>query len=253
MGNLQSAVSKQVAASFTNVVNSTVNNVINQADLACSATDSFSLCTGCIPASPSNPTPATCPFSFTNGSFNISQTNALNCTLNSTNITSISNTLKTDLQTNISQWIQQNLNNFQGWLTFAFNTQAGQSTNIQQVSTDISNSITNNISNQCSAELGANTVGVISLCGYFDDVNFNFNQTNTLTSLTSCINKDVINNVESNQVINEMIQQTDQHFASQQQGPLTGAEEDIRVLIIVIAIIAGLLIIGGVIVAIFLL
>ena len=245
MGNLQSAVSKQVAASFTNEVNTTVNNVINQSDLACSASDTFNLCTGCIPASPANPTPAICPFSLTDGSINITQVNTLNCTLNSTNITSISNSLKTNLQNNISQWITQNLNNFQGWLAFAFNTQAGQSTNREQVSTDIANSITNNISNQCSAELGANTVGVISLCGYFEGSSFNYNQANTLTSLTSCINKDVINNIESNTIINEMVQQTDQKFASEQFGPLTGAERDIEILLIVIAIVVVVVIVGA--------
>ena len=46
-----------------------------------------------------------------------------------------------------------------------------------------------------------------------------------------------------------MVQETDQHFASTQFGPLTGAENDIRTAIIVVAVIVGILIVGAIIVA----
>lgn len=249
MGSVQSQVSTEVAASYTNVVNNVVNSVVNSSDLNCTTQETFSLSTGIIPASGGFPA-QNCPFSLTDGSLTVGQGSALSCSLNSTNINSISSQIKNRLETETQQWIQQNFTNFQGWLESAFSTQAGQTTTISKVSNDIANSVSNNISNQCQAELNANENNTIALCGYYKDVNLAFTQSSALTSLTSCINKNVISTIDNNTVINEMVQETDAKFASRQQGPLTGGDSLIKTIAIIAAIIVGLLIIAGVIVAI---
>lgn len=248
MGNLQSEVSKQVASAYNKVVNSIVNDAINQANLSCTADEEFNLSTGIIPASQGFPAEP-CPFGFTNGTIIVGQQSTLSCSLRNQNITSISNTIKNNVATQTEQWIKMNFNSFQGWLAFAFNTQEGRSTTISKVSNDIANSVSNNILNQCGAELNSRSVQSIALCGYYTNDTLDFSQNTTIISLTSCLNKNIINDIVSNTVVNEMVQQTDAYFKSQEEGPLSGAENIIRIIVIIAAILVGLLIIGGIIYA----
>ena len=98
MGSLQSSVSKEVAAAYTKVVNTVVNNVVDKSNLNCTGENIFEFSTGVVPGFRNFP-PQTCPFSFTSGNITIGQTNAETCNLSSTNITTISTTIKNNIQT----------------------------------------------------------------------------------------------------------------------------------------------------------
>ena len=230
MGSIQSNITKQTLADYTNIVNSTVANVYNSAAASCASGNNFALETGGGP---------NCIFHMTNGNFNVTQTVGTNCKLNSHNITSLSAALVNNLTNNIQQFIAQNAQNSQGWFATAFSLQINNASNAEEVVNQIKNSFNINFTNTCDSIATALNNETVKLCGVFDGVNFNFTQNALLTALTSCINQNTINIWTSNSVLNQLWQTTDQKLASKQSG------FSLKWFFIAIVIIAILMILSG--------
>lgn len=232
MGNMQSNVTKQTLADYTNVVNSTVANVYSSAAQTCASGNNFTLNTGqnCgwVPG-----------FELLNGSLNVTQTAGSNCQLNSQTITNLSAQFQTQLTNNTQQFIEQNSQNKQGWFATAFSLQVQGASNTTEIMTQLSNFFNSNFTSLCSAVDTAFNNATVNLCGVYDGSNFNFNQNALVTALTSCVNQNVINEWTSNQVLNNLWQQTDQKLASTQSGFSLS-----WIFIIIIAIVALIVIIG---------
>ena len=244
MGSAQSSVTQQVEADYTDIVNSTINSIINKSTLECSSTQVLEVCPGCIPISDTQ-APIICPLTINNGGFTVNQVGNVTCNLGSENTTKLSNDLKTNLTSATEQWIENNYSNYQGWFAIAFNSQTANNTQISQISQEITNDITNDISNLCSAELNSYQFLQVPICGIFNNVDFVFNQDNATTSITSCINNNIINNAIKNTVIASAIQRADDYFASRQEGPL----DWIKYVIIGVVVIVVIIIIGAILIA----
>lgn len=205
MGNVQANLTKQTLAAYTNVINSTVANVFNNAAQTCAGGNYFSLSTG-----------QGCPFEIVNGEFNLTQRASTTCTLNSQNITSLSAQFKTDLINNTRQFIEQESKNSQGWFATALSLQINQASTVEEIVNQINNSFNVNFTNTCSSVSTAFNTAVLNLCGYFDATKFNISQNAIVDALTSCVNENTINIWTSNSVLNKLWQDTDSKLASHQ-------------------------------------
>lgn len=243
MGNNQSEITQQVAASFTEILNTAVSSVLTEGTVTCSNNAEFKLCIGCIGNPDGSNTP--CPLNFNGVTVTVDQNSFANCSLTESNTTSITDKITTSVTNNVTTWVNQSEGSVQGWLTFAFNTQAARNYTKTELINRIVNGVSEDISTQCSAALSSNAELIVPICGNFNNVNFIFQQDSITQSLTGCINNTVLNNVLNDTVINAIVQETNQNFKSTQEGPL----DLLKVIVIIIAIIVGLLIIGGIVVA----
>lgn len=208
MGNIQSNVTKQTLADYTNVVNSTVAKVFNNAAAQCASGNTFTLQTG----------GQDCTFEMRNGTINVFQTAGTNCKLDNQNITDLTADFQTQITNNTKQFIEENSKNKQGWFATAFSLQIQGASNIEQVMTQITNETKIDFTNMCSSVATALNYAKVILCGYFDATTINFTQNALVSSLTSCVNHNTINIWTSNAILNNLWQSTDQKLASEQAG-----------------------------------
>ena len=237
--NIQSASTTATQNDYTNFINSFVTNVVNNSSVTCNTNQTYNINFGSIPAGGGFP-PQTCAFSFNNGNINVTQTSAQNCNLTAENINEISATITNNITNELSQWITNNLQSNQGWLAVALNSQFANNISAQQVAAMITNNAITNISSRCAAEISAAQSSNISICGVFNNTNFNLTQAAVITNLTSCINKNTINYIASNTQLNGMAQTADNKLASSQEGLSTIA----RYIIIAVVAVVILIIIG---------
>jgi large-conductance mechanosensitive channel len=236
--NIQSADTTATQKDYTNFVNNFVSNIVNSANLQCNATQNYTVSLGIIPGYKEFP-PQTCPFKFTNGTINVTQTLAQTCNLNSENISDISVKITNSITNALKQWIDNHLSSNQGWLAIAFSSQSANNISSQQVATMITNNAITNISNTCAAEINSAQNATIPVCGVFDGATFNFTQAAIVSNLTSCINKTTLNYIATNTQLNSMAQTADNKLASSQEG-LTSIFKWIIIAVVIIAVIAGI-------------
>ena len=237
--NIQSSSTTATQNDYTNFINSFVTNVVNNSSVTCNTNQTYNINFGSIPASGGFP-PQTCAFSFNNGNINVTQTSAQNCNLTAENINEISATITNNITNQLSQWITNNLSSNQGWLSIALSSQAANNISAQQVAAMITNNAITNISSTCAAEISAAQSSNISICGVFNNTNFNLTQAAVITNLTSCINKNTINYIASNTQLNAMAQTADNKLSSTQEGLSTIA----KYIIIAVVVVAVLALIG---------
>lgn len=207
MGNIQASETKQTLADYTQVVNSTVVNTFNTAIQQCTSGNTLALDTG-----------NGCIFDFINGTFDVTQVANTQCTFNSQNVVNATSSFQNNIQTATKNFIDQNLQNQQGWFATAFSLQISGAENSTQVSQLVSNAFQGNFTNRCQATSNALNQATVNLCGVFDATTFDFNQNALTTALTSCANEVVTNVFTTNTVLNQLWSQTDQKLASQQAG-----------------------------------
>jgi len=201
MGNVQASNSQQISNAFNNVVNSVINNAVSNAKLNCSTTQTVNILNrGTI-----------------NGGLDFNGTYTSTCMLTDTNIQMISATVKSDLQTTIQSFIDNNMQNYQGWLSFAFSLQIANNLNSSTVSNMIVNAISSNAKNTCFAQaFNSNNLQLINDGIINGGVTINSNLAVTATEV--CIQKQINSYFVSNSIISQIVQQTDNHFASTQSG-----------------------------------
>ena len=219
--SVQSSVTKQVISDYTNVVNNAVTQASNNTDFNCVSDNELRVLVGSIPGSNIGGKtflPQQCYFELTDGSFNVSQTSGAQCTLNSTNLNSITTDLKNSIKSRTESWINMNLENYQGWLSIAISIANAESVSVSDIATDISNSISNSLYNDCEANAGAYNQGFLSYCGVYNKANINIDQSSHITAITSCVNENIVKNITSNTVITSIIEKTDQTIVSKQDG-----------------------------------
>lgn len=231
MGNsIQSNVTKQIMSNYTKIVNETVMDVYNDAASTCQSGNMMNIETG---------GGQYCDFEIINGSININQTAGTNCKLDSTNVNNLSTNFTTQLINKTKQFIQQDAQNKQGWFATGFSLQISDATTVDQIMTQITNETKANFINKCSSVNTALNNGIAKLCGTYDGSSFNFNQNALITSITSCINQNVVDSWTNNSVLNNFWMQTDQKLASTQSG------FSLKWLLIIIVILAIIGAIGG--------
>ena len=211
MGNIQSNITTQTLADYTNAMNSAVQETYSAAISGCTATDELSFQAGAGGS-------GGCNFEIINGSININQTATASCNLNNQNINNTKVSFQNTITNATKQFIDQNSQNKQGWWATAFSFQVNGASNSTEVSTTIGNSFVGSITEICRQEAAAMNQEKILLCGTYNASTVNVTQNATVTALVSCINRNVTNVFTTNSVLNELWQQTDQKLASQQAG-----------------------------------
>ncbi len=247
--NIQSSVTKQTLSEYTTIINSVVVKALNESIGGCVSDNVATWNIGTVPPCSSGAGGNTTQILNSNLSF--IQNALAQCNFSSVNSVLSSQTFNNEVKSQTKQFITNNLKNSQGFFAIGFSLQSNSSVSQATFNTAIDNAFNENITNICKNFTFDANQFTINLCGYYDGDNFDFTQNAINTSITSCINKTVIDIFVQNQVLNNFAQNTDNALVSAQAGPLTGAEAIIRIAIILAAILVGLLIVGGIIVAIY--
>jgi hypothetical protein len=238
MGNFTSQSTKNTVSSFTNLVNSFSNDVINEAKINCGNSQTINISSGFGPPGIGPTAQAACHeyTKFNSSSFDINQSNTSNCSLTSENITKITVQLKNKLQESIQSWITNNINQNGGWLQTALNIAAEEGINRDELVSQLTNLVTNSVSNTCSAYAQDSQVVNLYFCGYYENFNLILNQSTASLSLATCLNKTIVQSYASNSTLIDIVNKTDQNSGQAGQG-LFGP----LVIIIVVIVIAGLI------------
>jgi hypothetical protein len=229
MGNIQSSSTKQILSSYTSVINDSVANIINSSTLNCTASNRLEVQTGGEP---------NCTFQSIDSTFNFNQNAVSNCRLISENINDISSTLQNTVKTTTENFINNDLQNKQGWFALAFSLQIANSSSASEVAQIISNQFNGQIENICRTQVGAFNHGTLLLCGAYSGTTFNYSQDAVSTAIASCVNQNIIRIFNTNSALSEMWSRTDNALASEQTG------FNFKYLIIIGVIILAIIIIG---------
>ena len=216
MGGVQATLTTQTLNDYTQYMNSIVNNVYQSNKAGCDANNNLQVTPGIIVDENGNQ--KECYFQFIDGNITINQKVNANCSFSSDNTSTITNTVQNQIQNSTKQFIDNDLQNKQGWFATAFSFQITGATNSTDVSNIISNSITNNVQQECSAIFQSAENGYLPLCGVYKDANIVYTQDGTVTGIVSCINKSVIANFISNSTLNQLYQATNNKLLSKQSG-----------------------------------
>ena len=228
MGNVQANLTNQTLASYTEVVNSLVNQVYNQAVNECSSGNNMTLDFG-----------IGCVLEIVDGEVNVTQVAGTNCNFQSSNVVNTSANFTNQLKTLTQNFIEQNAKSEQGWFAVAFSLGINGASSATEVTNLISNYFTNNVTTGCTAVSNALNNAQIRLCGRFRGTTFNFNQNALVVAITSCVNEVVTKAFTDNTVLNELLTETEQKLTSKQEGL---SSIFWIILVIGVVIIAGLII-----------
>lgn len=237
--SIQSAKSKEVLNDLTQITNTTTNNVLQSASASCgSAINTFKLVIGGLEQCGAIVT-------IEDSTVTLNQTSVQGCNLNVSNQSTVTNQDYTDITTQIKQFIQQQLDSDQGWLSIGLSVQTGTSITKNDIQTRIDNITANDIEQSCNAYIGdSNNNNEVILCADVLNSTIDLSQQSTVTSVVQCSNKEVLNNFFNTVELQQFAQNTDQYFFSQQEGPISW----LKYIIIGAIIIGVLLIIGAIII-----
>ena len=207
MGSVQATETQQVASAFNSTVNSVINSAAQTAGFQSATINNINVTVG----------GAGCPPIAIGGNVNISQAQSSNFTVTSENLQNVTNNVKTHLASSLNSWITNNLQSYNGWLSFALSAQVAGSNTQDDIVNMIVNSISNNATQACSTQLITQNGINLTLCANVTG-NVDVDQNTAITASESCINKQIANTIISNSVINSIVQQTNNHFLAQNQG-----------------------------------
>ena len=210
MGSVNAIQTKQIISAYTSVVNSAVTNLFNTSNLVCNANDELTLNVG----------GGDCKFlpQIQSSTFNIGQQVKGDCSLNSDNVNKLNAQFSNTVKTTTEQFIKDNVKNYNGWLAFGFSLNIANASNADELSQTIVNSFQTDIKNACNAEITAYAQATINFCSDIVNSTINFTQDAAVTSITSCITRNVIDIFASNTVLTKFVQETDAHFANTNAG-----------------------------------
>ena len=240
--NFQSSDTQQTLNDFNKVVNDAVFNVVTEGSTNCSAVNELTIQTGFFPTSVSPDgtiTYAQCvPPNIFNG-ININQSAVSRCNLTVQATNTLEQNVQTRLTQDIKQWISTSLTNNQGWLAIAASIAIANNTTLDNISNDIANSLSANITTKCNAYIQASNRAVFTLCGEIPG-GINVNQNVLQTNLTNCLINNTVTAFQSNNIAQNIAQQTDTRLANSQEGLSTIAKW-----LIIGAIVLGAIIVIG--------
>lgn len=237
MGNFQSNTTKNMISAYTSILNNISLSVVNESRLGCNSSNFLNLQTGGATPEQSN-----CVFKLTNGDLIISQRAESKCQLVSENINDISSEIKNEVRTQTESFINADLKNSQGFFATAFSFQEVNLSNATEVADVISNSFAGNITNICTAQVNAFNHQILLLCGEYNNSNIIVNQDALTTSITSCINENIVKLYNNNVALKDLILKTDSKLYSEQKGINIGQILLIIGIIVVVIIIIALII-----------
>ena len=234
---IQSAVTTQTLNSFTDIVNTSVQNVITENSQTCTADNRLRINIGQPFVQDGILVPCAANF---DGNVTVNQVAKQSCTLDSNTLNNLSANLSTELNKNIKQWIQTGLDSKQGFFPAAFSAQVAVNQNSQTIADRITNGLTANVTTTCKTFIGASNDAIFNICGNFKK-DFNFNQNITQQNLTSCISQNTIDFISKDTILEDMSQTADTKLASDQEGVFGGLKW-----LIIGGIILGVIIVIGI-------
>jgi hypothetical protein len=214
MGSAQSNVSIQALKELTDIVNTSVTDIVSNSISNCNANNILTLVIGGIPTLDGKVDPCQTDFE---GRISLGQTAAAKCTLNATNINTVTSQFSSDISTAITQAAQQQGSSIQGWLATAVSIQSNVGISKTEIINKLTSYISTNITNNCSNVAAASNEGRVYVCGKYKG-DFDWNQNASVTSLTSCINQTITQAFTDTTVLGTVAQSTDQALVNQQSG-----------------------------------
>lgn len=212
MGSVQSTVTKQTLSDFTSTVNKTIMKSVNVSEAKCGTQNSLTVnycqC------------PSGSPFQFCSevtGNFTSNQVADSSCKVIATSTFDTTSSFVNDTQKTVKNFIENNLQNKQGFFATGLSIDSVYNNNKNKLITDISNEMEITLSNTCKSYANANNVGIYTFCGRIDG-SINLDQNATSISMTSCVNKAVIDAFSSNTDLTNFYNSTNNKLKTQQSG-----------------------------------
>lgn len=212
MGAAQANVTKQALTDLTEINNKVVNTVKNQSISNCNAINIGNLLIGVTPDN------VPCLAQVTNNTFNYSQGATASCQLTSQNVTESISDFANTIANQISQETLQGSKSIQDWLAVAVSVQVNEAQTSTEIINRVSTYVRNTVTNICQNDVRAMNDRNVVICGFVDGNTFNLNQDASVTALTSCINRSILEAFAKDDVLNEVAQKTDQKLSSEQKG-----------------------------------
>ena len=244
MGNIQANVTRQTLSDFNNFSNTSVNNDFSEALNNCVTTNVLNVAFGSFPNGQS------CVLDAQGATINITQTADSNCTFDNRQTQNVLADFKTTIKNYLTQFINADLQNKQGWFATAFSFQINDASNTEEVVNNVTNTISDDVRDICRNNIAANNMGTVTVCGALQNSTINYAQDAFSTATVSCISDVVTKAFTSNAALNEMYQKTDAKFASEQSG-VGSLFAWLRWIILAAVILAVVIIIGVVLYLIF--
>jgi hypothetical protein len=140
----------------------------------------------------------------------------------------------------IDTWIKQQMEQSNGWLATGLNFGFAGISTTEEMKTQLTSLFTANIANSCTSFLDQYQEQGVYICGWYTNVNFDFSQSALATSITSCVNTNIIKAYSSNSVLQDFVTKTDQAVSQQNAGILDFLVY-IVVGLVIVSVIAGMI------------
>jgi hypothetical protein len=233
---------QQTVNDITQIVNNTVNSVTQTAATNCTGVANLNLRIGTYASSVNSQTGeiqySQCAIVPEQGTINISQFVSNSCNLTGGIENTLNNQFQNQLKNNIQQYLDNNVKSTNGFLAAGIAIAAQENITTADIATDITNTLTNNLNNTCNAILTASANGEIQICGNY---NLNFNQKAVNTNLTTCMVNNLINNISSNQQLDDIVQKAITNTGAGNTGfDLAGIFKWIIIAVVVIIVLVGI-------------
>lgn len=209
--NVQSSVTKQAIESVTNIVNKNITEVQTTAQQRCATINIQSTTIG-------GPELCGAATVIKNSTININQTTMSACVLDSKVYADILSDQITNIQKELQQEVTKQLENKQGWLAFAVNIQTSVSNVETQIRDNIDNIVETTINNTCEQTSTAYNKGNLVICSDIIGSTINVDQNAYVTATLQCTTTAIIKAIFNTTELQNIAQQTDEHFASEQEG-----------------------------------
>lgn len=209
MGNFQTNLSRATINSFTQYLNENITTITNTARANCVAGNIIQYTIG------GEKCP---PITIENLDYRSEQNAAANCELNAQFVSQINTKIESTIQNIVKSFIDQDLQNKQGFFALAFSGQANIAEQTQNISNRIANYVNNNIENYCGVSSIATNESNVTLCAQVINAKINLKQDASATAFVNCVSNAVVDAFIKDQTLNDLVIKANQKAASEQQG-----------------------------------
>lgn len=215
--NFSSQETYNTINSFTSMINSFSSSILNDASTECASVQTAIVIIG------ASTKDISCTQNTTMMNTNITQKvmNDLRCGLTQENLNKISVSFQNSLNTNINQWIKQNLNQNNGWLATGINIASQMGVNEDNLTSLLSNSIKEDIANVCKISVAIDQTQTYAFCGTYDNLDLDLSLSAKAIALGTCINSNIQSAVATNKTLLTIIQKTDEAVSQSNSGILS--------------------------------
>jgi hypothetical protein len=148
----------------------------------------------------------------------IDQIGKSTCKIDATNNITVTQTQLDQIKDKLSQKVQNDIQNKQGWLAVATDIQSSVSITEAQILNDIKNIQITDIEQTCNNSINQYNQGEILICANVVDSNIAIDQSTDVYAVTQCVTTGILTSLMKDKVFSDVAQETDNKLSSKQEG-----------------------------------